>query len=126
MNTQERVLAMLNKTKEVRKSRKENLGAIEDAVNEAKSVLKNSNDEMVAVTRTLETAIATAEQAMSELISNLSDAMRNSDDNFYNLQMEAFKQQADLDNLGISYETDVEATIEYYNEIYDKADSMIQ
>lgn len=123
MNTEARVLATLNKIKEVQSKRE--LGAIEDAVNEAKSVLKNSNDQMVSVTRQLETGIATAEQAMSELISNLSDVMRQADDEFYSLQMEAFKQQADLDNLGISYDTDVDATVEYFQEICDKADSMI-
>jgi len=121
MNTQKQIFEKLSK----QELEKQNLGAIEDAVNEAKSVLKDSNDQMVAVTRTLETAVATAEQAMSDLISNLSDAMRMADDDFYSLQMEAFKQQAELDNLGISYETDVDATIEYYNEIYDKADTML-
>jgi hypothetical protein len=120
MKIENRIFATLQKTKE-----KQNLGAIEDAVNEAKSILKDSNDQMVAVTRSLETGLAKAQQAMSELISNLSDVMRQADDEFYTLQMEAFKQQAELDNLGISYDTDIDVTVEFFQQMYDKADGMI-
>lgn len=104
---------------------KQNLGAIEDAVNEAKSNLKNLADKMVAVTRQLETGISVASDAMEQITSKLSDVMRESDSEFYDLQQEAFILVSELDNLGISYDQDLDTLVTNFSSKFDQADQMI-
>lgn len=120
METQNLIFANLQKIRE-----KQNLGAIEDAVNEVKSNLKDLSDNMVGVTRQLELAVTTASESMSKIISDLSDVMRQTDDEFYTLQQEAFVQSNELDNLGIPYDIDLDQITGYFSEVFDKADSMI-
>ena len=107
------------------KIKKQDLGAIEDAINEAKSNLKDFNDEMVAINRKLETGISVASDAISQAMSNLSSVMSQTDDEFYDIQQKAFVVQTELDNLGISSNVDIDKTINDFQAFYDKADSML-
>ena len=125
MNTEQRVLSMLSKVKQIKLAKKENLGAIEDAVNEVKSELIDLRDNMVGLTRDLEMAISQYDEANAKATSDLSDAIREADQQFSMLQEEAFVKTTELDNLGISYDIDIDGTIDNYMQFFDIADSKI-
>jgi chromosome segregation ATPase len=125
MNTEQRVLAMLSKVKQIKLAKKENLGAIEDAVNEVKSELIDLRDNIVGLTRDLEMAISQYDEANAKATSDLSDAIREADQQFSMLQEEAFVKTTELDNLGISYDIDIDGTIDNYMQFFDIADSKI-
>lgn len=57
MNTENRVLAMLNKIGNVRTAKKENLGAIEDAINQVKQNIDKVGVDLVNFTDQLNEAI---------------------------------------------------------------------
>jgi chromosome segregation ATPase len=125
MNTEQRVLAMLSKVKQIKADKKEKLGAIEDAVNEVKSELIDLRDNIVGLTRDLEMAISQYDEANAKATSDLSDAIREADQQFSMLQEEAFVKTTELDNLGISYDIDIDGTIDNYMQFFDIADSKI-
>jgi hypothetical protein len=125
MNTEQRVLSMLSKVKQIKLDKKEKLGAIEDAVNEVKSELIDLRDNMVGITRDLEMAISQYDEANAKAKSDLSDALREADLHFPTLQEDAFVKTTELDNLGISYDIDIDGTIDNYMQFFDIADSKI-
>jgi hypothetical protein len=125
MSTEQRVLAMLTKVQKVQEVKKENLGAIEDAINDVKSNLADLRDEMVAITRQLETGISVYGDASAKATSDLSDVMKETDDQFFSLQQQAFILANELDNLGISYDVDIEKTKNDFDTLYGVADSKI-
>jgi hypothetical protein len=97
METQSRVLAMLNKTKEVREARQENLGAIEDAINEVKS---NAS-----------TILNDLQKIKDNLYSDLDDAIS--------------KILAEADYMStLTYESDFNSKFEEYNIIVDELKSL--
>jgi len=126
MNTQTRVLAMLNKIENVRIAKKENLGAIEDAVNQVKDDLTFLRDSIVGYTRDIELAITQYDEANAKATSDLSDSIREIDSLVASLQEEAFEKTTELDNLGISYDNiDIDGTIDNYMQFFDIADSKL-
>ena len=87
MNTENRVLATLNKFKEVQKVKKENLGAIEDAIAEEIGNLESRAQKFIDDTDILYTAIDNFFNTRDQLISDLS-SNSNFDINAYYLLLE--------------------------------------
>ena len=121
MTTENQIQVNLNKFK----SKKQNLGAIEDAVNEVKNDLISISDNMLSIVQDLEMAITKYDEDSAKATSDLSDAQREADLQFSLLQEDAFVRTNELDNLGISVGVNIDAVIEKYMQFYDIADSKI-
>lgn len=121
MTTEKQIQVNLNKFK----SKKQNLGVIEDAIKEQQDKLKNYTDEMVAITRQLETALSDYATETAQATSDLSDAMRTTDDEISILLGEAQGITFELENLGITPSVDVFQIAENFTQLYDLADSKI-
>jgi hypothetical protein len=74
MNTQERVLAMLNKVQKVREVKKENLGAIEDAIKNEVDRLENSAQDYIQESLKMYAFIEEFRNMQNEFISLLSSS----------------------------------------------------
>jgi mevalonate kinase len=121
MNVEKRIQERLNKSRQIRK---EKLGVIEDAIKNEQDNLKDIIDEMVAVTRQLELGLKVYEESLTDIIINLSDSIKNSQEDFYHLQNKAYVIQNDLEKLGLSDDS-LREVIDYFEEKYDEADSKL-
>jgi len=74
MNTEQRVLAMLNKVQNVRLSKKENLGAIEDAIKNELDNLDSKAQDYIQQSQSLYSAIEEFFNTRDSLVSKLSQA----------------------------------------------------
>jgi hypothetical protein len=125
METQSRVLAMLNKTKQLREARQENLGAIEDAVNQVKQDLSNKFKELTSLYDDLESATVTIMDKSKALGEDLSTSLIEIGSQ-WNSKLEEFNLIAtELDDLGIAYEYDVDSLGSDYLQAYDVADNLM-
>jgi len=105
METQARVLAMLNKTKEVRKQRKQNLGAIEDAISEVKSLLDDNASDIVSVIDNYYQDVSGIVNQVNDLASELLTIIQDASAKFSDYESKYLQTALELDNLGISYDS---------------------
>ena len=105
MNTEQRVLAMLNKVQNVRLSKKENLGAIEDAINQVKVDLSNKGDMIIQLVSDYNSDIDDKILQAKALGEDLLDLMMQTDGAFNQLEEEYLTTAKELDDLGISYDS---------------------
>jgi hypothetical protein len=122
MNTEARVLATLNKIKEVQTKR--NLGAIEDAVNEVKNNLRLKENEMSSIINELssqiENIVRQSRALAEELQTSLMESTRYSD-----LELEYISMAEELDNLGIPFDNILSELGSNYSDAYDVAEEAI-
>ena len=121
MDTQARVLAMLNKVQTVRKVNKQNLGAIEDAIKDVK-------DKAYKITVELKDIEAELEEKLISAVDNIlseADNMANDVKDYSSLFDQKFDEYNDivreLDDLGIDYPTDVLNDLEEKMEVTKQA-----
>jgi len=124
MNTEQRVLAMLNKTKEIKLAKKENLGAIEDAIKEAQD---NISAQVANIDTILYNLINETDQIVSGIqgFANQAKDMISRAQSFYDeYEAEYLRLSQELDALGLNYEgldvstrSDFKDAINYANTI---------
>lgn len=127
MNTEQRILAMLSKIEKVQAVKKENLGAIEDAINEAKSNLSDLYDNMDVLQSDLDRKANEIIDALSSLRNDAESLLSSTGEEFqYNLKLYNEANQ-ELQDLGIEVPLDIdelnrnyENTYDYLNEILGK------
>lgn len=103
MNTEKRVLAMLNKTREIKLAKKENLGAIEDAINEAQTLVDTYTSDMEATLRNL---IIETDDIVSSIMGysqQLKSIISESQSYYDEAELKFYDTVKELDALGISF-----------------------
>jgi hypothetical protein len=105
MNTEQRVLAMLNKIGNVRTAKKENLGAIEDAVDAVKLQLKENGFELELIVENLNEEINNVVSQMQGLVQGLDAVVQEHKFNYEAIEIQFDEASAELDSLGIGYDT---------------------
>jgi hypothetical protein len=105
MNTEQRVLAMLSKVKQIKLDKKENLGAIEDAINQVKVDLSNKGDMIIQLVSDYNSDIDDKILQAKALGEDLLDLMMQTDGAFNQLEEEYLTTAKELDDLGISYDS---------------------
>ena len=116
MNTQERVLAMLNKVQKAREVKKENLGAIEDAIKNEVDRLENSAQDYIQQSLDLYSIIEDFRANQNDFISKLSQANNINMDAVYSLiedfNLAKSEYNADVSNMSILGLEDVESVVD--------------
>ena len=125
MNTQERVLAMLNKIENVRTAKKENLGAIEDAVNEVKSNLETRGNDIIALVNELGARLEKGQQDARALAEDLQNSLQEIGMQYNEGEAEYLDIAQELDALGISYDSIFPDIGSDYNDTYELIDNLI-
>jgi predicted nucleic acid-binding Zn-ribbon protein len=122
METQSRVLAMLNKTKQVRESRKE-LGAIEDAINEVKSNIEASETEMYDLLNNFNNELDNSKTIINNEIDAVKEYSFDYDNEFGNAKLNYQENLSELKSAGIDYD---ESTAEKIMSDFDIAINSLQ
>jgi hypothetical protein len=119
METQARVLATLNKLKEVQAQKQQKLGVIEDAINEQLNDLDNQAQEFIDKSQSLYIAIENFFNMRDNLISELSEANSIDINNVYTLleSYEEVQNYTDIDRELYMQLEDIESVLQASQEI---------
>ena len=104
MNTQERVLAMLNKVQKVREVKKENLGAIEDAIKEAQDNISVQVVNFEQLLSSINNSTETIVDGMMGYAMQARDTVNNVQSYYDEYEAEYLRLSQELDALGLPYE----------------------
>jgi hypothetical protein len=124
MNTEARVLATLNKIKEVQSKRKD-LGAIEDAINEVKNSLQGREETILTIINDFRAKIQKAEQDAVAVAEYLQTELQSAGMDYNEAEADYLAISKELDDMGISYESSLSDLGSNWNELYDQADNLI-
>jgi hypothetical protein len=103
MNTENRVLAMLNKIGNVRTAKKENLGVIEDAINEAQNNISVQVDNFESLLYTIQNDKERISDGLLDYAMQAREVV-NTVQSFYDeYEAEYLRLTEELDTLGINY-----------------------
>jgi len=104
METQAKVLAMLNKIKQVREARKENLGAIEDAIKEVQGTLVDISQQTALVIDTYDRDVSDIINQVAILASDLITIIQDASSKYSDYENKYLQTANELDSLGINYD----------------------
>ena len=103
MNTEQRVLAMLSKVKQIKLDKKEKLGAIEDAIKEAIDNLKAKGDELFYITESMNVEIYGVENEIKSLKDGLLQTMNSYLSEWKEVSASYKEQASELEANGIGF-----------------------
>ncbi len=125
METQSRVIATLNKLKKQHAQKQQNLGAIEDAVNEVKANLETKGREITALVNDLGARLQKAEQDARAIAEDLQTSLMEIGMQYNDAEAEYLEMSRELDNLGISFDNIFPDIGSDYSDTYDQADNLV-
>jgi len=121
MNTENRVLAMLNKIGNVRTAKKENLGAIEDAINDVKSNIAMLETRLYDITNELNNELDNSESIINNEIDNVKQYSTSYDNDAYDVQQQYTELYSELKNAGIDYdESDMDKAMSDFSTAFNR------
>jgi len=124
METQIRVIASINKLKQIQAEKKQQLGAIEDAINSVKQDLENYGDMLLTLVDDYSADLEDAKSRARELADFVSTLMIEADGGYREYEQSYINVSAELDSLDIPYDNILLDVQERFNEIKNEADTL--
>ena len=121
MTTENQIQVNLQKFK----SKKQNLGAIEDAVNEVKNNLQGREETILTIINDFRAKIQKAEENAKAIASDLQTELQSAGMDFNEAEADYLGMSKELDDMGISYESNISNLESDWNDLYDQADTII-
>jgi len=125
MSIENEIFKRLQKLKSERLAKKENLGAIEDAVNQAKNDLEKKEDYLVSVVDNLNNEIDDIILESKSLAERLSVLLREYTAEFEKGTSEYMEIANELDTIGIPYDNVFSDISSDFNDAYDYAEEFM-
>jgi hypothetical protein len=126
MNTENRVLAMLNKIGNVRTAKKENLGVIEDAINDVKSKLEEKQYELKLVVESFKSEVNDAMDKIMAEGDYLISATSATESGFEELVSEYNNMADELTSAGVDFDnSEIQSIVEEFNAYTETARNII-
>jgi hypothetical protein len=124
METQIRVIASINKLKQIQAQRQQNFGAIEDAIASVKQELQDAGDMLMSLVDDYNSDIEDTKTKASELAEFVSNFMIEADGGFREYEKNYLNISQELDSLGIPYENVLYDAQERYEQAKSEADTL--
>jgi hypothetical protein len=124
METQIRVIASINKLKQIQAQKQQRFGAIEDAIASVKQELQDAGDMLMSLVDDYNSDIEDTKTKASELAEFVSNFMIEADGGFREYEKNYLNSSQELDSLGIPYENVLYDAQERYEQAKSEADTL--
>lgn len=126
MNTENRVLAMLNKIGNVRTAKKENLGAIEDAINDAKKNIETSKTLLYDLISNFNNDIDDVIIRSADMSENLRTTLQEATMGYNEFRENYVAIVSEFEDLGIPFDNAIQDIDDKFEEAYALADNLVE